>query len=449
MKPKYFCSLLLCGIALASIGLRTRQDKGLVIHEWGTFTSVQGSDGVLLAWKPLETSKLPGFVHDWQKPGLNRRSAHWSVFGKGSMVTLQRMETPIIYFYTDKEQTVDLSVGFPQGLITEWFPQVREIGPSIALTSTTVLSMDKALHKVGVSPSFTLASLFDEKPTTNSLVHWSHLEIFPAKDHPKLASLIPSGSSGNHYFAAHDTDSAYVRTPSLSKTNPAPEYEKFLFYRGAGSFATPLITLMTNNLVIVTNTSKEPLKHLFVLTVHNHQGKFVYLDQLAPGEQRNISASQQEVLQPLTAVARQIGNQMESSLIKEGLYQREARAMVNTWNSSWFEEEGVRVLYVLPRNWTDTTLPININPQPRELVRVMVGRAELIPPVAEQQLTEQLVKAGNGDVQARKQVQLTLKTFGRFAEPAFYRALAKATPKVTPKTNIASLASLLSDSQFE
>jgi hypothetical protein len=446
MKPKYLCSLLLCCIALASIGLMTRQDKGLIVHEWGTFTSVQGSDGVLLPWKPLETSKLPGFVHDWTKTGLNRRSAGWAAFGKGSMVTLQRMETPIIYFYTDKEQTVDLSVGFPKGLITEWFPQVREIGPSFVPTSPAVISMDNALHKVGVAPTFTFASLVGEKPMTNSLAHWSDLEIFPIKNNHRLASLIPSDSSGSHYFAARDTDSAYVRTPSQSKTNPAPEYEKFLFYRGAGSFATPLVASMANNLVVITNTGKEPLNHVFVLTAHNHQGKYVYLDQLAPGEQRSISVSDKEGRQPLAEVAKQVGNQMETSLIKEGLYQREAHAMVNTWNSSWFEEEGVRVLYVLSRNWTDTTLPMNINPKPRELVRVMVGRAELIPPATEQQLADQLVKASRGDAQARTQAQLTLKNLGRFAEPAFYRALAKATPKTNPGF---SLTALLSDSQFE
>src|SRR5690349_20688122 len=130
MKPKYFCSFLLCCIALGAIGLMAREDKGFVVHEWGTFTSVQGGDGILLTWRPLVTSQLPGFVHDWQKPGLNRRFGGPGLISKGAMVTLQRMETPVVYFYTDKKQTVDLSVGFPKGLITEWFPQVHEIGPS-------------------------------------------------------------------------------------------------------------------------------------------------------------------------------------------------------------------------------------------------------------------------------------------------------------------------------
>ncbi len=45
-----------------------------VAHEWGTFTSVQGADGVLIEWNPLETKKLPKFVYDWSKrPGSPAR----------------------------------------------------------------------------------------------------------------------------------------------------------------------------------------------------------------------------------------------------------------------------------------------------------------------------------------------------------------------------------------
>src|SRR5687768_17780487 len=43
---------------------------------------------------------------------------------------------------------------------------------------------------------------------------------------------------------------------------------------------------------------------------------------------------------------------------------------------SWFGEDGIRVLYVLPRKWTDQTLPLTIEPAPDEIARVMVGRSE-------------------------------------------------------------------------
>src|SRR3954462_5932936 len=84
----------------------SRSTGGYVAHEWGTFTSVQGGDGALLSWRPLESSRLPGFVYDWKKPGLGRQSMAAITFTKQSMITLQRMETPVIYFYSDREETV-------------------------------------------------------------------------------------------------------------------------------------------------------------------------------------------------------------------------------------------------------------------------------------------------------------------------------------------------------
>ena len=125
MKTIILNLALLGGLEFALFAGETphSEARGLVAHEWGTFTSVQGADGVLLDWRPLETSRLPKFVYNWQNPGLNRRPAGIPGFGKSVFLTLQRMETPVIYFYSDRKQSVDVSVKFPQGLITEWYPQ--------------------------------------------------------------------------------------------------------------------------------------------------------------------------------------------------------------------------------------------------------------------------------------------------------------------------------------
>ena len=93
--------------------------------------------------------------------------------------------------------------------------------------------------------------------------------------------------------------------------------------------------------------------------------------------------------------------------------------MVQTWQDSWFGEDGVRVLYILPRKWTDQILPLALNPSPRELVRVMVGRAEVLTPALEKKLGDALARAEHGDNEARAQVLSDFKKLGRFAEPAW------------------------------
>ena len=89
MKTKLLSSLVLLTTQLRLFaGSDSAQD--LVAHEWGTFTSVQGADGLQLEWNPLVTTELPNFVYDSRKPSGDPRR-HISSFGsKSAFRTLQR-----------------------------------------------------------------------------------------------------------------------------------------------------------------------------------------------------------------------------------------------------------------------------------------------------------------------------------------------------------------------
>src|SRR5207245_3851299 len=93
--------------------------SGLVVHEWGTFTSIAGKDGIALEWRPLNgPPDLPKFVHTIQEGDAGLRNAP-----KADLRATERMETPVIYFYSNNEMDVSLKVDFPKGKITEWYPQ--------------------------------------------------------------------------------------------------------------------------------------------------------------------------------------------------------------------------------------------------------------------------------------------------------------------------------------
>jgi hypothetical protein len=131
---------------------------------------------------------------------------------------------------------------------------------------------------------------------------------------------------------------------------------------------------------------------------------------------------------PIKVVSEKLGNALKESLVKAGLYPREAAAMVATWRDSWFEEEGVRVLFVLPRGWTDKTLPLRIDPTPETVTRVMVGRAEVLTPGSQRELILTLTGASKGDAQMQQRATTELKRLGRFAEPALMLA-SKTAPE--------------------
>ncbi|HEX3086685.1 MAG TPA: hypothetical protein VHP99_19265, partial [Pyrinomonadaceae bacterium] len=123
-------SILVTGIFAVTLKLRqssnaasTQKDR-LVVHEWGTFTSIAGKDGVALEWRPLNgASDLPKFVHSMQGPDPGLRHAN----GKAELTAAVRMETPVIYFYANREMEISTKVEFPRGKITEWYPQARAV----------------------------------------------------------------------------------------------------------------------------------------------------------------------------------------------------------------------------------------------------------------------------------------------------------------------------------
>src|SRR5215213_10095036 len=98
----------LLSLTAGLIGLTSHALAGLppgyVAHEWGTFTSVQGGDGVQMMWNPFLPAELPRFVYDRTK-----------AFGpemlllKSNLSAKQRLETPVIYFHSPEAMTVDVS----------------------------------------------------------------------------------------------------------------------------------------------------------------------------------------------------------------------------------------------------------------------------------------------------------------------------------------------------
>src|SRR5437868_4888016 len=185
--------------------------------------------------------------------------------------------------------------------------------------------------------------------------------------------------AGCHGYAARETDAAPVQV--CGSNGKAAEQEKFLFYRGAGSFDLPLSAKLNSQQIELKNTSKDPISSLIVF--ENRDGKIGY---------RVVANFSGETTTERPALDKNIDSvirDLKQTLISFGLYEKEAEAMIKTWRNSWFEE-GLRVFYVLPRKTTDEVLPLAINPNPTQLVRVLVGRTELITPEMEKAVRKQV-----------------------------------------------------------
>jgi len=69
---------------------------------------------------------------------------------------------------------------------------------------------------------------------------------------------------------------------------------------------------------------------------------------------------------------------LKRALLQQGLYSDEAEAMLNTWKASYFEKPGLRVFYIVPREWTEYFLPLKFS-VPARVSRAIVGRIDLAP----------------------------------------------------------------------
>lgn len=376
-----------------SVPEKTKADSikpgGLIVHEWGTFTSIAGAGGVAIDWRPLaEASDLPEFVYtEAENDGF--RGTYRSD-GKNTAARV-RMETPVIYFYAPKEMEVSVKVDFPKGKITEWYPQA---------------SVVNARYEA------------DKKGGLETGINWGTIKLLPNAQPDFLREV-----SDSHYYPARETDAAAVQVCNSDKSRI--EKEKFLFYRGIGNFDLPLKARLFSaqkNQIQLGNLSRESIKGLIVF--ENRGGRIGFRTVTQLKESEGLAIERPVLNQSLNEVL----TRLEQILIAEGLYEKEAKAMIATWHDSWFEE-GLRVFYILPTKTTDEILPLTVQPQPKELVRVLVGRAEIITPEIKQEVKKQVSLLKSGSEKVREEAQTALRKHGRFYEPILKSILESETDK--------------------
>jgi hypothetical protein len=353
-------------------------ESDLVVHEWGTFTSVAGKNGTAIDWRPLSgASDLPKFVYTMDG-GDGYRQTYGEKFEarqKGNIVARVRMETPVIYFYTKKEMEVSVNVDFPQGKVTEWYPQAG------------VVNAQYAKGRSGRNAP--------------SGINWGALRLLPNETPNFLREVADS-----HYYPARETDAVPIQVCNADKTRV--EKEKFLFYRGVGDFGLPLSVKLDGKNLTLRDTGTGEVKNLIVFENRGGRVGFRLIENL----QKETAVERPETNKTLAEVL----VELEKILVSEGLYEREAKAMIETWKDSWFEE-GLRVFYILTRKSTDKILPLTVEPKPGEIVRVMVGRAEIVTPEMERDVRRQVGFLHSHSAEIREGARAYLKKYGRFYEP--------------------------------
>lgn len=334
-----------------------------IVHEWGTFTSVHASDGTLLPGLEREEHRLPNFVRC--HAGFSPANKGWNRPVKN--VTI-KMETPVLYFYADKETPVEVDVGFKGGSISQWYPERsggEELPPPPA--NITDVAQLRTMTPVDFGQGF------------DGAIQWKATVLAPG-DHSAITAT--EAWETPQWPRARVADANRVRTPDGA-------VEGFLFYRGIGNFPLPFeVKAADDGTLTLRNAGTDDISRIWVYEKSEKADApfHFWTGSLAAGAEQSV---------PLRPAGSFLGKSgFGASLILAGLTSAEASAMLATWKESYFDASGLRVFWIVPRAFTDRILPLTITPKPDKLERVLVGRSEVLTPTFERELVEGFRKDG-------------------------------------------------------
>lgn len=362
------------------------------VHEWGTFTNLQDEAGISIGGINSDDEPLPPFTHnlryDWNVGDAEAQRNNNVPFIKGFPrahpdVTM-RLETPVLYFHpatTDWKLPMYVHVEFHGGYLTQFYPEAEAGKVENHISAETVGRLD-----------------------------WTNLSIGGDHPGPKTDSHV--------WLAPRNVEAADVTTPK-------GESERYLFYRGVGHIDAPLRLVHANSMVQIHSqlesafgpSAKLKIPQLWYcqfrddgtcafreidpLTISALPRRPTLGPSMPDREGGPVLAETQANFTPSdfsTDELTELKSQMREALIAQGLFADEAQALLNTWDLSYFKSAGTRLFYIVPPEWTEHYLPLQVfsslnlscafNPSmPRIAVkRVMVGRIDLVTPEQRQLL---------------------------------------------------------------
>jgi hypothetical protein len=401
---------LLTGLATGCVSLAQEPalSDRLVVHEWGTFTSLHDEHGAAVGGINSDDEPVPNFVHRISgnlllRPGFSAPSIWAKSAPRCHPDVTMRLETPVVYFHPPQgaksPMTLDVEVALRGGWLSEYYPDAEVEAPGVnGAQSFGRLSTDVV-----------------------GRLRWEDLAVGVDAPGPETTDPV--------WVAPRDVDAASV-------TSSGGESERFLFYRGVGRIESPLRVsrdatwqslVITAEFPVVEQSRETELAVPALWLVDVRDDKSMASRELEGFRVTNDGNSRVVARTPakfdddqyhVDNVA-ELGLEMRTALIEDGLFADEADALIETWKAAYFKSPGLRLFYLLPQAWTDHVMPMKLSTD-AELVRTMVGRVEIVSP--KQRVLLRKIAAGpasnlNWLLEASR-VDATTET----AEPADYSA---------------------------
>jgi hypothetical protein len=371
----------------------------LVIHEWGTFTSLQDEQGRTIGGLNVDEEFLPPFVHDLHPVHIGSTSEvpRTRVF-KGmsacNPTVTMRLETPVVYVHLPTGQasaTFDLRATFHGGFLSQFYPLAEPSVDGRVLRWEDVTTRDLVNGK---EVSQTIRELQGQGPGQNGATTWQRWQA-PELRATTTSTLTWRGIRAGGPSAAPETGSPIWLAPrAVTAANLAvgKEHERYLFYRGLAHLDAPLVAKRSADGRSLRVTPRLPdldpdtVPRLWLADLRGDGTAAFHAVEAATRHLRSLDEPAfSDIPATFTADDYSTGRlatlrqELHAALVADGLFADEAQALLNTWEASYFKAPGQRLFFLVPRAWTDRVLPLTVS-IPAVTTRAMMGRIEVVSP---------------------------------------------------------------------
>ncbi len=348
MNRWFKCLVVFLSVVAGASADAPADKKGPVVHEWGVFrvnSDVDFANAELRA----EWDDLPGFFYGHIKGRVVPQQ--WGAF--------EIRKNPIIFFHAAEPVLARVKVGFPGGQAGVWYPAT--VKPSV----------------FG----------FDKQPKTGSELEWNlGIKACPNGWQPKNRdNPAPSDKHWLNQVRRVKADDIYA---CFGESHTDVERDKFLYYDGIFPQGKWLKITVDKDNVSITSQVKTDVYDLTMVERRNDKVRVGRVGKLGAGKTiekvafTNVDASRFPV---------EGAELLVQQITSAGLFEDEARSLVDQWKKEMFEAPGLNLFYRLPQDEYDIRMPLTVTPKPESVVRVgFVFHAHLEPDFAERIL--ELVK---------------------------------------------------------
>ncbi len=301
--------------------------KGLAVHEWGVFRVNEDVD-FANAYLRAEWDDLPEFAYGYIKGRVVPQ--HWGAF--------EERARPLVFFHAKEPTELRLRIDFPGGMAGVWFPATER--PAVVANQ--------------------------KQPKIGSTLEW-HLGIKQCPQGWRPKTPAPPEVATKHWIAR----TRQVKSDEIfARYSPNPmdvEREKFIYYDGIFPYTRWMKIKVDKDRVALTSEVKHPV---FDITVVDRRGDTVRVGRIA---RLDGGATMKEVAFETVESSRfasEAADTLVKQLVAAGLFEDEAKLLVETWRSRLFETPGLTLFYRLPQEVYDRLMPLTLTPKAESVVRV-------------------------------------------------------------------------------